>query len=224
MTRTSVAIDIHSQNWNNNNAFSQVVYIDTNAIIDIFEQRPNGQATEDYIKELVNQNGLIIWSDHTMDELTDFVHVNEYISYARANGVQRMGRKHPWKVAEDIVSDQQSANIASTVHTKMDQITTYLEQFGMQADVEFNKAKELTKEVHMHYGGNRKDSKHVAIANLNGVNDILTHDSGFLRYPVNVFGASAEIKNNYDPNMPHSQYVDLSESLLKKEDDEENTG
>jgi predicted nucleic acid-binding protein len=215
MSRTSLSFDINKQNWKNTNTFSKMIYVDTNSIIDIFEQRPNGQLTEDYIKETANRDGMIIWSQHTIDEITDFVHVDQYKKYAKANGIKNNHIKAGWKIAEDTVTDLESIHIAINVNQSVEQITSYLEQFGVKTEVDQHLMTNLSRVIYSTYGGNRKDSLHVAIANLSGVNDILTQDSGFLRFPhLNIFGASHGITSNNTVGQAPAKYINLVEYLM----------
>lgn len=223
MNRTSISFDIHRTNWNNKYLFPDIVYIDTCAIMDIFQQRTHGQVTEDYIKELVNRDGMIIWSQHTIDEITQFYHVDHYHKLAKSKNIT--GNK-AWKKAEDTATDQESVNIAQSVLNQVNKVIKYLEQFGVQTDVDVTDSKlvnDLTRTVYSRYGGNQYDSKHFVIAHLSGVNNILTQDSGYLRYPnVNIFGASNELVKNSKSGQAWNSYIDLSKLLHDKEDDDEN--
>lgn len=197
--------------------FPDFVYIDTNSILDIMEQRPHGQLTEEFIKETVRRDGMITWSQHTLDEVIDFIHVDQYIKYARSNNIQGNNRKAGWKIAEDRASDKDSALIAKNVVSKVDQLVLYLEQFGEQTDVDESELTLLTKKVYETYGGNRKDSKHIAAANLSGVNNILTQDGGFIKYPVNIYGSSKQLVQNSVNGQSPKPFIDLRETFGMKQ-------
>lgn len=216
MNKPSIAIDINKSNWNNDNTFTDIIYIDTNSIIEISKQRKYGRLIEDYLIELNSRSGIIIWSQHTIDELVDFLHVDHYYKYAKANGITDTPRKKAWKIAEDTVTNSESINIAQNVYKEADQITSYLEQFGLQTEVDTNLAHQLSRAIHSSSGNNLKDAKHVAAANLSGTNNILTLDAGFLRFSdLNVFGASYEIQKHYSPGQALNDYVDLNKNLIE---------
>ncbi|NEX77365.1 hypothetical protein G4Z05_00410 [Bacillus thermocopriae] len=220
MTRTSVSFDIDKKNWNNKNTFPDFVYTDANSVLEIFFNRQYGQVTEDYINELVNnRNGFITWSQHTIDEITQVIHVDEYFKLAKAKKIRG---KNIWKVAENTATEKESISIAQNVLTKVDSIITTLEQFGGKTEVDEQATNALTKHIYLNYGLSIKDAKHLAIANLSGINNILTHDAGFLRFPnINVYGASKEIVRNYIPGQAPSPYVDLSKQLILQQSEEE---
>lgn len=222
LNNSSVPIDINRSNWSNKNTFTEIIYIDTNAVIDIVAQRPKGLITESYLQELVKRDGMITWSQHTLDEITDFFHVNEYIQYAKSNGIQGNSKKAPWKLAEDTISNSDSIILSQNVVSKVGSVMQYLEQFGIKTEVDNHDMIDLTKDIYLQFGGNRKDSQHMAISNLSGINSILTQDSGFLRYPhLNVFSASHKVASQYDANQKHAKYIDLRNSDSISEEDEE---
>ncbi|MED0688208.1 hypothetical protein [Anoxybacillus ayderensis] len=222
MNRTSISFDIRKENWNNKFLFPDIIYIDTCAIIDIFMERKHGSLTEQYIHELINRDGMITWSQHTVNEIIQFVHVDTYSKIAKKKNIT--GNK-AWKIAENIASDEESRKAAETTMNKVYRIIEYLEQFGMQTDVDIANpqcVETLTTELYLGYGGNQYDARHVAIANISGVNNILTQDGGYLRYPsLNIFGASKELVSNYNMNQSPNPYLDLSRSILHKEFREE---
>lgn len=216
--RTSVSFNINKKNWNNNHTFPDIIYVDTCSIMDMIMQRRYGRITEDYINELSNRNGMITWSQHTIDEITQIIHVDEYFKLAR---VKNITAKKAWKEAESTATDLESSSIAQSVISQVDSITGILEQFGAQTTVDERELTIVTKHVYGNYGGNLQDSKHYAIANLSGVNNILTQDDDFLRYPqLNVFGASnGIIKNYYSTNNPIG-YKDIRDGFNIKSEDE----
>lgn len=186
-----------------------MVYVDTNSALEIFFNRRHGKRTENYIVELVKRNGMIVWSQHTIDEITQIIHVSEYNKIAKANNISS------WKDAENAATDLESSNHAKTVLTQVDTVTMYLEQFGDKTDVDERSLNLLTRQIYSEQGTNQQDSKHLAIANLTGTNNILTHDAGFLRFQnVNVYGSSYEIVQANQPRQLPASYVDLSERLL----------
>lgn len=205
--RTSAAFDINKSNWGNKDMFPDMIYIDTNAILDISLQRSKGRLTQDFLLELIKKDGMLVWSQHVIDEVTDFIHTNEYIQLAKSKGLDHS----KWKYLENSATDKESAIIAQTVNQKVERIEVYLEQFGDKTDVPEIDKLHLSRSIYTNFGGNRKDAEHVAIANLTGINNFLTQDQGFLRYPnVNVYGASREITSNYQIGQASAPYVDLN--------------
>lgn len=214
MTKQSLSFDINNLNWGNKNMFPEVIYVDTCSILDMTLLRTNGQVTEDYLKELNNHSGIITWSQHTIDEMIQVFHVNEYFNLANSKNIRT---KKAWKIAEDTASNQESSLIAQRVLSTVNNVVETLEQFGVQSDVEALKVNELTMKIYSSYGGNLADSKHVAIANLSGTNNILTADKGYLRYPsLNIFGASSGITSGHNNNQLPNDFVDLSYYLSKE--------
>lgn len=221
MTRTSASFDINKKNWPNNHTFPDMIYIDTCSVMDMVLQRQHGQLTEDYISELIKRDGMITWSQHTIDEITQLIHVDQYFKLAKSKKIKPIKNKGIWKLAEDTATDVESSSIAQIVVSEVDNITTLLEQFGSQTTVSDNDVNLLTKNIYSSYGGNQQDSKHFAIANLTGVNNILTQDSGFLRYPtVNIFGSSNQIVQNYNVNQNPVIYTDYKKLLITDSKDE----
>ncbi|HDR6633180.1 TPA: PIN domain-containing protein [Bacillus cereus] len=229
MNRTSVSFDISRGNWGNQHIFPDMLYIDTNSIIDIFEQRTHGQLIEDYLNELIKRDGMIIWSQHTIDEIIDFVHYDYYAKLAKQKNIKRSQKAAPYKIVENTVTDAESSEIAEKVMIKVDTIQEYLEQFGSQVVQEEREVNELARSIYIGHGNNRKDCKHVAAANLEGTNNILTQDSGFLRFPnMNVYGSSLALVNGYKTIQGPSGYIDLSQTFASKqemidEEDEQDT-
>lgn len=218
VNRTSVSFDINRGNWGNRHIFPDVVYADTNSVVDIFAQRTHGQLVEDYLKRLIQNDGMIIWSQHTMNEITDFVHYNQYIQLADQKNI--IGNKR-MKIAEDTATDIESREIAEKVIMQTDSIKGYLEQFGTQVEQDEQKVIELARRLYGSHGNSMKDCRHVASANLEGVNSILTQDVGFLRFPnLNVYGASYKLKQGYKTSNTPAPYIDLS-TLGNSEDEKE---
>jgi hypothetical protein len=83
---TSVPFYIHKKNWGNSDIFPDVLFIDTNVIRDIFERRLHGELAQSYLQELNKRNGMIVWSDNIVDELIDFLTVDEYKKLAVTKG------------------------------------------------------------------------------------------------------------------------------------------
>lgn len=200
--------------------FPEMVYIDTNAVLDIVEQRQMGQITEQYLNELVSKDGMITWSQHTIEEITDFFHVDSYKKIAKIKQIKNNHIKSGWKIAEDQATDQESRAVSQNVNTQVDKVVSFLEQYGLPTNADEEEVAFLTKEIYASYGGNRKDSKHVAMANLSGTNNILTQDSGYLRYPnINVYGASNQIMVEFQNSpKPSVDYIDFN-TLFNKSDD-----
>lgn len=217
---TSTAFSIRRDNWCNKNVFPDMVYIDTNVVLDIMERRKYWKTSEEYLKELVKRDGMIIWSSHVIDEVIDFFHYQVYEEAASQITVPNNISPPNWKWLENNATDIESSNYANQVLEKVNNTIQYLEQFGVQSDPDLNEVIPLTLQLYSKFGLNRKDARHVAIATLSGTNNILTHDSGFLRFPhTNVFGASKAIVENTnlvinDPN----NYVDLRELLNENRD------
>lgn len=211
MNRTSSSFSIKKGNWNNDAIFPELIYIDTNVVLDIMEQRNFGILSEEYLIELIRRKGMITWSDHLIDEIRDFFHRQVYFKEAEKIGIPTGIRTHAYKWLEDTATDQESSFYSQQVVSKVEKTKQYLEQFGLQNDPDHKEVYKLSEELYK-YGSNFQDSKHVAIATLSGTNNILTHDSGFLRYPhTNVLGASKAIVNNYNSitnNTNH--FIDLS--------------
>lgn len=222
MNRTSSSFSIRKPNWRNSDTFPDFLYIDTNVVLDIMEQRSHGQLSEDYLKELVKRGGMITWSNHLMEELTDYFHYQIYTQESLKLGTARSGNTHPRKVLENSATDQDSANYAKQVLQKVTGAKNYLRQLGVQSDPDVEEVNELATHLYSNYGSNLKDSKHVAIANLSGTNNILTQDSGFLRYPeVNIFGSSNGINTNVNSAVKDvNGFLDLR-TLFKNNDNEE---
>ena len=181
-------------------------------------QREHGSLTEQYIHELINRDGMITWSQHTINEIIQFIHVDTYSKIAKEKNIK--GNKS-WKIAENSATNKESRKAAEITMNKVYKIIEYLEQFGMQTDVDITNSRyveSLTTELYLGYGGNQYDARHVAIANISGINNILTQDGGYLRYPsLNIFGSSKELVNNYKINQSPNPYFDLSRSILHKE-------
>lgn len=214
VSRTSVSFDINSSNWGNHHMFPEAVYIDTNSAINIAEQKSAGKLAEDYINELIQRDGFIIWSHHTIDELSGVLHVNHYKRIAKSKNIKGDHRYAAHKIAENTATDQESIAAAQTVTGELERIVNYLEQFGMQVDAEETHVNELTNHIYTSYGNSKKDAKHIAIANINGVNNFLTQDGGFLRFPhINVFGSSQEISQTYNASQLPAPFIDLSKFL-----------
>lgn len=220
--RTSTSFSIRKSNWNTSGLFPELIYIDTNVVLDIMEQRSYGEISEEYLQELIQKDGMITWSNHLIEELHDFFHYQIYNEEAEKIGVpSNINNPHKW--LENTATDQQSSVLNKLVVQKVNQAIEYLEQFGVQFDppntVEVNN---LATNLYANYGTNYKDSKHVAIATLAGTNNILTQDAGYLKFPnVNVFGASSKIVNNSNSIVNDSNsFVDLRE--LFQEDNKKN--
>lgn len=213
MSRTSVAFDINNLS---NTMIPDVVYIDTCSVMDIAVQRNLGADTETFLQTLNQHDSIITWSQFTIDEIIKFYHVDTYIAYANQNKIKPYKNTPAWKIAENIVSDLESSNLAKQIMTKVEKTTLFLEQYGVQTEVDEKELVLLTNEIFKQYGGNQQDSKHVAIASLSGTNNFLTSDSGFLKYPhTNVYGASNKIVNNFKSTNTPNDYVNLNDLLLK---------
>jgi predicted nucleic acid-binding protein len=212
MNQTSKSFDINKRNWNNTSTFPDMIYLDTNAVLEIAMQRTHGQLLEDFLIELRKRNGFAIWSDHTLNEVLDVVHYDEYVTYAKQQNLKGNSKKSAWKLAEDSASEQESIKISNNVANKVDVINTYLEQYGFLAETPLSTVEGLSKKIYQNYGGNRKDAKHIAYANVLGVNNILTLDGGILRYPnLNVYGSSQTLVQNYQPGQKPIEFKDLKE-------------
>lgn len=224
----SAAFSTRNTNWNNENTFPEIIYLDTNPIINIMKQGNHSQSDTNYIKELFNRGGIVSWSHHTEQELRDYLHVNEYIRYSLNNRAaleaQRGNTDKPlWKVAEDKVSNQVSKQIAIDVHDKAESIFGELRNYGLLLDgKEFcdNEIVELTRFIYSECGGSEKDARHIAFANLYEINNIFSHDAGLLRYSFqNVFGGSNGIVNNCKNGQAPIDFTSFKE-LMENEKNE----
>jgi len=215
----SKAFSIRKATWVNQATFPDIIYIDANPALDILFQRTYGQLVEDYWAELVRRDGMITWSPYTIDEILNVLHTNKYIQYADANSVgpqynstNRTIIKPAWKVAEDTISKKDSIQLASQIHQEVNSLISRLQQYGLEVDkTNENEVRLLTTEIYKNCGGSFKDAKHVAFANLNQVNNIMSHDPGFLRIPgQNVFGATASLLNHVSANQTSQvNFIDL---------------
>ena len=227
---TSLAFSIRKQSGNTF-VFPDLIYIDTNSILDVVLNRTYGSLVEQYWRELVRNDGMIIWSRHTVEEVINTVHINEYIVYAEQQGINDILypdgkiKKFAWKVAEDKVSNQESSLIASTVMTKVNSVFATLEQYGLESDnINDKELNQLANALYRNYGGSLKDAKHVASANLSETNYILSQDSGILRYPAqNVLGASKKLLCYTNSNQTPVDFIDLSLIANADENDEQET-
>jgi len=216
---TSKAFYIDKSNFTNNNLFQEMSYIDTCSLIDIFEKNANGIITEDYLEELIKNDGIVVWSEQTSTELFDFYHVNEYKKYAKANNIKGNHLYSAWKNAENTISQQDAIILSQNAIKSLEKVETYLNQIGMEVSAEKSDVDYLSRKIYTEYGGGIKDARHIAFANLNGINNIITQDVGFYtRYPShNIFGASKDIMTNYAPSQKPAEYVDLNKFFLQKD-------
>lgn len=207
MVSNSICIDITRSNWSNQNVFPYdgIAYIDTNSVINLSNKQQVGQDIDNFIKEFVgNHNGMITWSQATINELLDYYTVDEYILKARSEGIKPVGNLRPWKVLENNVTNQESSSLNEKALIRLDNIEGYLMMYGEKmADEPQSKIDKGVREIMRNYGGSRKDGEHFYMAYSSGINCIITQDTasenGFLRYPnLNIFGNSKVIKNNYD--------------------------
>ncbi len=214
-----------NSNWDNNNTFPEFVYLDTNPIINIMDQGRHSESDTEYIKELFSKGGIIAWSHHTEQELRNHIHVNEYMRYARDNHAlllsQRSHGNTPlWKIAEDKVSNEVSKQIAINVHDQAESVFDELRNYGFLLDgKEFctNEVVELTRYIYSRCGGSEKDAKHIAFANLYGINNIFSHDAGMLRYHFqNVFGASNGVVNNCINGQAPLNFTSFKELMINE--------
>ncbi|MGP9039828.1 PIN domain-containing protein [Cytobacillus kochii] len=213
MSKPPVVYNIRKASWSNMYTFPDMIYIDTNAVIDIFQNRPYGQLTEDYFKELNKKNGMIVWSSFTMDEVSTVLHNSAYQNLADYKNISAKDRTPAFKIAENTASRKESIQIATSVETQKEQIQSYLEQFGGQTDVTERNASVIASHIYKTTGLSPKDSKHVAISNLSGINNILTQDAGFLRVSdINIFGSSQTLVNKSSNKTPNN-YVNIQEIL-----------
>ncbi len=91
-------------------------------------------------------------------------------------------------------------------------------QYGFEIDDnDLNKVEKIAHALYLKYGGGIKDGKHIAHANLAGVNCFLSQDPGLLRYPgVNVYGASRSLLAHVNINQNPANIVNL-EALISDE-------
>lgn len=174
---------------------SDVNYLDTCSLIDLIANRDRKQSTEDFLKLLYTTGNMITWSSHTIEELIQFLHVNEYKNLARQRNIHAYNNKAAWKVAEDRATSQEATLISTTVTSKVSQIETLLNQYGLMIDVPRDLHSRSTK-IYNKYGGNLADAKHIAIASANEINSFITADNGFVKYPnQNLYSANTNLSN-----------------------------
>lgn len=221
---TSKAFSIRKREWTSSNYhIPDIVYIDANPVLDVVKKRGFGDLVEEYWGEIFKNDGMIAWSDHTEEEVLRVIHRSEFQKYAEENQINpeydRSGKiiKQAWKVAEDIVTKEESVKITNIVYENKTKIFEVVGQFGIKIeDISSTKINKLTQSIYTTYGGSLDDAKHISYANLSGINNILTHDAGMLRYPSqNVFGASKKLIQQYNSSQSPAKYIDLSEMLLK---------
>ena len=194
-----------------------VLYLDANAILDVALSRKYGQDVDNYLEHVVSNNGMITWSALTIYEVRNIIHVNEYTKFADAQGIQPDGNRKAWKMAEDSASKPDARRISEFVLGLTDQIFEKLENnYGLPLEAGNDRAHtHLADRLYLTCGGGFPDALHVAIANVAGINSLLTQDAHFLTYPyVNVFGASQEIHTQRSPDnalVPHVDYFSLAE-------------
>lgn len=204
---SSNCYDISRNNWSDPNLFPSELYLDTNVAVDLIARRNNSYEIERFLKEFsINKGNTLFWSTHTENELLDCLHVDTYQSNASKYGYKR----NEWKKMENEISNSDSAKLAQEALNRYQSGLTVLNQFGsLLSDEPDNLPKKVTT-IYTTYGGNRKDAEHIAFANSYEINNILTNDSGFLRFPdQNIFGLSKTIKENYLQGKTRNKFIDL---------------
>lgn len=212
-------------NNNSTNIFpNDFLYLDANPIIDIISpnSNQNGPRFEQYIQDFAGKaHGLIVWSNHTVDEVRNYIHTSEYIKYAKNNGIQSPypGTKD-WKFVENTLDPSNMISLNQTVDNTTNDIFRLLEQYGEQFRVNDEIIEKVSNHLYINYGGNYPDAKHVAIANALSINCILSNDIGLARYPnLNLFGLSKQIQKESNNQNKLVDPVDYLEEV-KKADDE----
>jgi len=187
-------------NNNSTNVFpNDFLYLDANPIIDIISPNSNkvGAKLEHYIQDFAGKsNGVVVWSNHTVDEVRSFIHTSEYIKYAKKNGIKSpYNDGKDWKHVENTLDQSNMISLNQTVDNTTNAVFRLLEQYGEKFRVDEEIVEKVTNYLYTTYGGNYPDAKHVAIANLLSVNNILSSDIGISRYPnLNLFGISNQIQ------------------------------
>lgn len=206
--------DIRKKNWDDPNMFPDFIYIDTNAVLEIMiPDRNFHNATLAYVNEFHNKNGIILWSPFVTNELYDFFQYGENKKGAdRFNlNITNEAEAISGKTYENTAPKIHSVASAETVKFLVDKTESMLSEFGFKLELS-NDTYDLASEIHVKYGSNIKDANHIAVCQLNEVNNILTHDAniGFLRYDNhNIYGASYGIANQYALNQQKNSFVNL---------------
>lgn len=221
---SSMAFNIRESQRGNRNIFPEIIYLDANPAIDIANQRTYGKVLEGYIQDLARKGKMITWSEVTKEEVTGVIHNSKYDTYADQHDIKDEYytngnfRRPARKVAEGIVSQQEATLISLEVLSETDKIFQVLEQYGMQLEnQDEQEIKQIRNYLYGNYGGGLKDAKHIAYANLSGVNNILSNDSGLLRYPcINVYGASVTVINFSNSKQLPVPYIDMKQHMEQK--------
>lgn len=176
----------------NGNLLPDMVYVDSCSLIDMTTNRERGEATQRFIDTIQSNDGIITWSEFTINELTQFLHVGEYMDLAAEKSLNLRNRPD-WKRAENTATNEEALRISVSVMEKVVQTEAVLKELGMALDIPGN-LQSAAMSIYRKYGGNLADAQHVAVANHNGVNSILTADNGFHRYPtLNIFTANVNV-------------------------------
>ncbi len=209
---SSVAFNLRACNNSTFNIYPDVVYVETNTIMDVILGRTYKEINITYWEKLIANGCMITWSYHTVDEVTNVIHHNEYRNYSIKNNiVSNIPYKQDWKFAEDTMGSLESRAMAQDIVKKSDSFFRTLGKCGLPLELDYSVGAELGKSLYTNYGGSLADAKHVACTNSGGINSIMTHDSGILRYPgLNVLGASKSLIENSNPSSKLIEYVDLS--------------
>ncbi|WP_066158175.1 type II toxin-antitoxin system VapC family toxin [Halalkalibacter krulwichiae] len=221
--KKSVVFSINDANWGNTTIpYPETIYLDANPIIDIALDRENSDLVKSFLTSVTQQDGVIFWSSHTKQEVTRVLHASEYSKYADLNGITKRGNTPSWKMAENKMTSYQSSQLNKSVLQKRDELFSLLENLGLEVtanDYNDTVVHRSAETLYSTYGGSIEDAKHVAIANSIGVNDILSHDKGFLNYPnLNIYGNSYAITRKFLMNAKPNDFIDINSfTLIKKE-------
>lgn len=209
-----------------NNLYPEFLYMDANAIIDFTDldsQNIQGSSIRKYLKDLHQNDGMVVWSNFGVEEVINHLHYNEYANYADQHNIlghhyANGGNKKPWKVAEDTVTPIVAKQISNNVIKQKEQVFGDLEKYGVKLDsIDDDELLNLAEKIFLAYGGSVQDAKHVAYAMANGANSILTNDGGFAKYShLNIFGNSRSLLNRQQAItlLPDSCCDDFFNSLL----------
>lgn len=204
--------NIHKRNWESKYIFPEMMYLDSNTVIDWVTRGQGAYNIEKYLKELKEvHKGEIYWSELTETEMFNYIHRNEYEKFSRS-----YFENPNWKKAENEASSSEAIEINRKVVQRFSSYKNTISNYGSALQYSKSSISNVATNIYQSCGGSIQDAEHVAIANSYGINNIMTRDTadgkGFIRYnDINIFGESKSIRSLYDSNAKPNPIVDLFE-------------
>ncbi|QNR07515.1 PIN domain-containing protein [Macrococcoides canis] len=182
----------------NANLIDDDIYMDTNSIMNIYDNKDN-LATNNlkrFIGEVNNNNSTLYYSQHSLDEMISVLHKNYQQRFKDTNGIANI--KDISKEDSKIIFSDVYEDVIIFEEEILNEISTKISFDNDEVD-------ELKYNLSLRTGMAIPDSKHIAIAKTNGIHSILTDDKDFIvSEDLNIYGSSHAIHQAFLTNRPKS--------------------